>query len=164
MLAIAVVGIVFVFIGNMNTLGPVVTMPFMITYAAVDYAYFVLAVSYDRVSKRHELLGVQEAARKANEKQTTRGYGTLGGGKTGGTDLDNLFPSERDPLRDRMGPVQKEADDTIAPPNNDHEADHPGSDTTSIATSGADSSYALVGQHGTYKLALKFKKKKQEKA
>ena len=81
MLAIAVVGIVFVFIGNMNTLGPVVTMPFMITYAAVDYAYFVLAVSYDRVSKRHELLGVQEAARKANEKQTTRGYGTLGGGK-----------------------------------------------------------------------------------
>ncbi len=61
MLAIALIGILFVFIGDMNTLGPVVTMPFMITYAAVDYAYFALAVSYDRVSKRHALLGADDA-------------------------------------------------------------------------------------------------------
>ena len=32
----------------MNTLGPLVTMPFMLTYAAVDYAYFALAMSYDK--------------------------------------------------------------------------------------------------------------------
>jgi len=41
----------FIFIGDVNTLGPVVTIPFLLTYAAVDYAYFVLAMSFDQRKK-----------------------------------------------------------------------------------------------------------------
>ena len=37
----------FIFIGDINRLGPIVTMPFLLTYAFVDYAYFVLAMSFD---------------------------------------------------------------------------------------------------------------------
>jgi hypothetical protein len=39
--------LLFIFIGDVNSLGPVVTMPFMLTYASVDYAYFILAMSFD---------------------------------------------------------------------------------------------------------------------
>jgi len=42
----------FIFIGDINTLGPVVTIPFLLTYAVVDYAYFVLAMSFDQ-RKQH---------------------------------------------------------------------------------------------------------------
>ena len=44
--------LIFIFIGEVNTLGPIVTMPFMLTYATVDYAYFALAMSYDKKKKR----------------------------------------------------------------------------------------------------------------
>ena len=37
----------FIMIGNLNALAPIVTMPFLLTYAAIDYAYFKLAMSYD---------------------------------------------------------------------------------------------------------------------
>lgn len=52
LVAITVIALIFIFIGQVNTLGPVVTMPFMLTYAAVDYAYFALAMSFDRRSAR----------------------------------------------------------------------------------------------------------------
>lgn len=34
-------------IGNITALAPIVTTPFLVTYAAVDYAYFALAVTAD---------------------------------------------------------------------------------------------------------------------
>ena len=49
--AIAAISFLFIFIGDINTLGPVVTIPFLLTYAAVDYAYFVLAMSFDQRKK-----------------------------------------------------------------------------------------------------------------
>lgn len=50
--AVAGVSLLFIFIGDVNSLGPVVAMPFMLTYAAIDYAYFVLAMSFDYRRKR----------------------------------------------------------------------------------------------------------------
>lgn len=32
--------------GNINQLAPIVTIPFLITYASVEYAYFNMAVTY----------------------------------------------------------------------------------------------------------------------
>ena len=51
LVAIAAVSLLFIFIGDINTLGPVVTIPFLLTYAAVDYAYFALAMSFDQRKK-----------------------------------------------------------------------------------------------------------------
>ena len=44
---VAIIAISFIMIGNLNALAPIVTMPFLLTYAAIDYSYFKLAISYD---------------------------------------------------------------------------------------------------------------------
>lgn len=54
MTVVAMVTITFIIIGQINTLGPVVTMPFLLTYAAVDYSYFALAQTFDMRLKREE--------------------------------------------------------------------------------------------------------------
>lgn len=41
------IAIVFVLIGDLNKLAILSTMPFMITYAFVNYSYASLAMSYD---------------------------------------------------------------------------------------------------------------------
>lgn len=51
LVAIAAISLLFIFIGDVNTLAPVVTIPFLLTYAAVDYAYFALAMSFDQRRK-----------------------------------------------------------------------------------------------------------------
>ena len=47
MVVVAVVTLTFILIGEINTLAPVVTMPFLLTYASTDYAYFALAQTFD---------------------------------------------------------------------------------------------------------------------
>ncbi|XP_070556312.1 solute carrier family 12 member 8-like [Ptychodera flava] len=47
-IVVCVISICFIFIGHVNALGPIVTMPFLLTYAVVDYSYFALAMSYDK--------------------------------------------------------------------------------------------------------------------
>jgi potassium/chloride transporter 8 len=34
-------------IGKINVLAPIVTIPFLLTYATVEYAYFSLAMTFD---------------------------------------------------------------------------------------------------------------------
>ncbi|XP_071506178.1 solute carrier family 12 member 8-like [Diadema antillarum] len=48
-LLVCFIAILFIFIGQVNYLGPIVTMPFLLSYAGIDYAYFSLAMSFDRV-------------------------------------------------------------------------------------------------------------------
>ncbi|RUS91653.1 hypothetical protein EGW08_000626 [Elysia chlorotica] len=52
--AITLVVLLFICVGDVNSLAPVVTTAFMLTYAAVDYSYFALAMSYDRRHEREE--------------------------------------------------------------------------------------------------------------
>lgn len=93
MAVVAFVTITFIIIGQINTLGPIVTMPFLLTYAAVDYSYFALAQTFDMRLKREERY-------KYNEQSPTfearEGYGAAGQDPRRNLeyhdDLDKLFP------------------------------------------------------------------------
>lgn len=80
MAVVAVVTITFILIGDINKLAPIVTMPFLVTYACIDYSYFALAQTFDLQNKRE--LRFQNDSRR----DTPHIYGATG------SDLDVLFP------------------------------------------------------------------------
>lgn len=51
---VASVTVAFILIGEINVLAPIVTMPFLLTYASVDYAYFALAQTFDIQHQREQ--------------------------------------------------------------------------------------------------------------
>ncbi|CAH0562662.1 unnamed protein product [Brassicogethes aeneus] len=54
MACVAVVTFAFILIGNINTLAPIVTMPYLLTYACIDYSYFALAQTFDIQHQREQ--------------------------------------------------------------------------------------------------------------
>ena len=108
LVVITLISLLFVFIGKVNTLGPIVTMPFMLTYAAVDYAYFALAMSYESKQKRRERLEggellLKDSSNGEASSSGAKGYGSMHNGYRkldGSQDLDSLFP-ERTQYDDR---------------------------------------------------------------
>jgi len=50
----ALVTLLFIWVGQLNTLAPIVTMPFLLTYAAIDYAYFALAQTFNIHEERDQ--------------------------------------------------------------------------------------------------------------
>jgi solute carrier family 12 (potassium/chloride transporters), member 8 len=52
MAVVAVTTLSFILVGQINTLAPIVTMPFLLTYAAIDYSYFALAQTHEIQLKR----------------------------------------------------------------------------------------------------------------
>lgn len=54
MMVVAIVTITFIMVGDINSLAIIVTMPFLLTYACIDYSYFALAQTFDIQSKREE--------------------------------------------------------------------------------------------------------------
>ena len=65
--AITLVVLLFICVGDVNSLAPVVTTSFMLTYAAVDYSYFALAMSYDRRQEREERYQATGAGREGRQ-------------------------------------------------------------------------------------------------
>ncbi|KAJ8945637.1 hypothetical protein NQ314_009172 [Rhamnusium bicolor] len=77
MAAVAIVTFTFILVGEINTLAPIVTMPYLLTYACIDYSYFALAQTFDLQHQREERFHrpkVQEMTVTTNN------------------DLDRLFP------------------------------------------------------------------------
>ena len=79
LLVISGITLVFIAIGEMNRLATLATMPFLITYAMIEYSYFVLCMQFDinqqRLQKfRYDLvderraLGCVNAVGKARQK------------------------------------------------------------------------------------------------
>ena len=107
-MVVTVISLIFIFIGRVNTLGPIVTMPFMLTYAAVDYAYFSLAMSFDKRKARearfkeagdaHDLPPTFDKTALNGDLSKTQaatgatGYGAIRKKTKDSDDLDNLFP------------------------------------------------------------------------
>ncbi|KAL1493297.1 hypothetical protein ABEB36_011378 [Hypothenemus hampei] len=54
MAVVAAVTFAFILVGNINTLAPIVTMPYLITYSCIDYSYFALAQTFDIQHQREQ--------------------------------------------------------------------------------------------------------------
>ncbi|EDW65371.1 solute carrier family 12 member 8 [Drosophila virilis] len=85
MAVVALVTVTFIIVGDINFLAPIVTMPFLMTYACIDYAYFALAQTFDIQEQREERFRIQASS----PSYETRRYGSV---SDGGNDLDLLFP------------------------------------------------------------------------
>lgn len=85
MAVVATVTITFIIVGDINTLAPIVTMPFLLTYACIDYSYFALAQTFDIQNKREERFRIQAQS----PSYESRRYGST---SDHDNDLDHLFP------------------------------------------------------------------------
>lgn len=112
MAVVAVVTITFIIFGNINSLAPIVTMPFLLTYACIDYSYFALAQTFDIQSKREERFRIQAQS----PSYETRRYGTTNEYHDN-NDLDQLFP-ERTRHKDLSSPSNShQSTPTDVPPS-----------------------------------------------
>ncbi|XP_064420140.1 solute carrier family 12 member 8 [Latimeria chalumnae] len=90
----------FLFVGQVNTLAPIVTINFMLTYSVVDYSYFSVSMSYNLQQKRRKMRREDSRSAKATQPLNfgrPTGYGTGGLAPTDGTlleftkDMNQLF-------------------------------------------------------------------------
>lgn len=88
MLVVAVVTLTFIITGQINTLAPIVTMPFLLTYACLDYAYFALAQTFDLQHTREQRFRTQSPTFDRNYSSTSRNNSII----DTDNDLDSLFP------------------------------------------------------------------------
>lgn len=85
-LIVSFIALMFMFVGNLNTLAPIVTMPFLATYTAINYSYFAMAMSYD-IKKKNALKSTPSLYLKRQNgfsentpppySKTHNGYGAL---------------------------------------------------------------------------------------
>lgn len=97
MAVVATVTLTFILVGKINTLAPIVTMPFLLTYAAIDYSYFALAQTFDIQLRREERFKAQDFQSPTFDTSPHGGYGAMGHNHSEaadkfGNDLDKLFP------------------------------------------------------------------------
>ena len=74
LLSISAVTLVFIAIGEMNRLATLATMPFLITYGVIEYAYFVLCMQFDLNQKRLQKFrahGIQSPTFDASKQNGT---------------------------------------------------------------------------------------------
>ncbi|RZF36662.1 hypothetical protein LSTR_LSTR012748 [Laodelphax striatellus] len=87
MAVVALVTMSFLLVGDINSLAPIVTMPFLMMYAALDYAYFALAQTFDLLHHREQ---------RFRSTQSGRSYGSSPSLQhsdiSNDSLLDSLFP------------------------------------------------------------------------
>ncbi|XP_066158485.1 solute carrier family 12 member 8 [Euwallacea fornicatus] len=114
MAVVAAVSFAFIMIGNINTLAPIVTMPYLITYACIDYSYFALAQTFDIEHQREQRFHRPKVHTAVNVDDDN--------------DLDRLFP-ERTRHKNLRGesnsnsqssPIENSEMTPIAPKNHIH--------------------------------------------
>uniref|UniRef100_T1JD20 Solute carrier family 12 member 8 n=1 Tax=Strigamia maritima TaxID=126957 RepID=T1JD20_STRMM len=96
LLVITLLAVVFILVGQINTLAPLVTMPFLLTYAFINYAYFALAMTFDEWQRQDQKLRIKDTLPSPSFDKTAKSYGST----VDGADLDKLFP-ERSKYRQK---------------------------------------------------------------
>ncbi|KAH8331891.1 hypothetical protein KR067_001898 [Drosophila pandora] len=143
MAIVALVTVTFIIVGDINFLAPIVTMPFLLTYACIDYAYFALAQTFDIQEQREERFRIQASS----PSYETRRYGSV---SDTGNDLDLLFP-DRVRHKNLQSPQNSPLHQT-APHQSEFSGEGPStsSRTTQPATSSAnnDATTLAVDQDG----------------
>ncbi|XP_014262007.1 solute carrier family 12 member 8 [Cimex lectularius] len=81
---VAFVTISFILVGDINSLAPVVTMPFLMMYAIIDYAYFALAQTFDLQNHREQRFRPYEKPNSGSSPSLQHSDFS--------NDLDSLFP------------------------------------------------------------------------
>ncbi|XP_052224704.1 solute carrier family 12 member 8-like [Dreissena polymorpha] len=150
LVVITLVALLFVLIGDVNSLAPIVTTTFMMSYTAVNYAYFALAMSYDRQQERD--LRYQEKRRRQSDPVSRRlpGYGSVNPGpyrdsfQTMRNDLDKLFPER---LRHHGGVEQVPQLPPASPTEPDFDARKRSKSLDNNSEAG-DASQVLLGKEG----------------
>lgn len=89
MIVVAIVTLAFIITGEINTLAPIVTMPFLLTYACLDYAYFALAQTFDLQHTREQRFSTQPSSSFERNNDATETSDII---TEIDNDLDNLFP------------------------------------------------------------------------
>lgn len=106
LIVVTLVTLLFIVVGDINTLAPVVTTTFMLTYTAVCYSYFALAMSYDRRKQREDKFSeekqpvtsltvesaTKESASYGSTNQTVGPMVYEDSFQRFASDLDKLFP------------------------------------------------------------------------
>ncbi|XP_053951316.1 solute carrier family 12 member 8 [Anastrepha ludens] len=128
---VAVVTVTFIIVGDINFLAPIVTMPFLLTYACIDYSYFALAQTFDIQEQREERFRIQASS----PSYETRRYGATQSPGQDSNDLDLLFPD-----RIRHKNLQQ------TPQNSPH---HVPSNTTSSTAAAPAAAAAAASNHET---------------
>jgi len=70
---ISIIVTLFILIGKLNTLATIATMPFLLTYIAINYSYFALAMSYDIKQKQKEEASEREKNGAEYQRLTPNG-------------------------------------------------------------------------------------------
>lgn len=147
---ITLVALLFVLVGDVNSLAPIVTTAFMMSYAAINYAYFALAMSYDRQQARELRFGKKVQGKGGEAYTGVSGYGATSrtdvkdSFQTLRTDLDKLFP-ERLTHYGQHHVVTEKGDTTPTEPDFDATKRDKSMDNMSEAS---DASQVLLGADG----------------
>ncbi|KAL3889646.1 hypothetical protein ACJMK2_001981 [Sinanodonta woodiana] len=153
---ITLVSLIFVFVGDVNTLASITTTAFMMCYCAVNYSYFALAMSYDKRQELELRFGPKIQERKKSTEMsngvagyssatTTYPYRNKDSFEKVAVDLDKLFP-ERLTHRGQHHLIQQTDQSASSPlsPEADFDATKHSRSTESVSEQ-SDSSY-LLGQ------------------
>lgn len=148
MLLFSLVTLVFVMVGNINQLAPIVTIPFLVTYASVECAYFSMAKTYQMQKQRRDKLDQRPAIpsnrQYAAEVATplpgspTHHYGPVGGPQS---DLERLFPERVTVVRTRSR-ASSSSESPLTSPGEDRSSLH------SQASHDGDENARLIGAGG----------------
>ena len=157
---ITFVVLLFVLVGDVNTLAPIVTTAFMMCYTAINYAYFALAMSYDKRHERDLKFGPKDSSYQKSKElpNGVLGYGTTGVVDTRNkdslqklsTDLDKLFPERLTHRGQHHLVKQQQGAGTPSTPEADFDATKRSKSLEDIAEQ-SDASQVLLGKDGGMK-------------